>query len=152
MPDWVAKPVAADITRFYPAAAKATKLEGSATITCRVDDEGRLGQCQLLREAPEGAGFGQAALSLADTFQMKPLDKEGRATAGQDVRIPFKFALPAPAAPVALVDRPAQPGRLAEARPATAASTATGRLSKQLISGADHGWVSYGAPDFWPVR
>ena len=42
------------------------------------------------------AGFGAAALGLADRFQMKPRDRNGLATAGQDVRIPFKFALPTP--------------------------------------------------------
>jgi TonB family protein len=99
MPDWIARPDGADIARFYPTAAKAAKLEGRATIACRVDDEGRLGKCQLINEAPAGAGFGDAALALADRFQMKPVDRNGMATAGQDVRIPFKFALPsAPAA------------------------------------------------------
>jgi TonB family protein len=62
-----------------------------------VDGQGRLTRCQTITEAPEGAGFGQAALALADYFQMKPVDREGRATAGQAVRIPMKFALPAAA-------------------------------------------------------
>jgi TonB family protein len=94
LPDWIARPDMADVVRFYPPAAAAAKQEGRATITCRVDGQGRLGKCQMISEAPEGAGFGDAALALADRFQMKPLDKEGRPTAGQDVRIPFKFALP----------------------------------------------------------
>jgi protein TonB len=99
LPDWILRPDGVDVMRFYPTAAKAAKLEGRATITCRVDGEGRLGKCQLINEAPAGAGFGDAALALADRFQMKPVDKNGMATAGQDVRIPFKFTLPsAPAA------------------------------------------------------
>jgi TonB family protein len=99
LPDWILRPDMADVMRFYPTAAKAAKLEGRATIACHVDGEGRLGKCQLINEAPVGAGFGDAALALADRFQMKPVDQNGMATAGQKVRIPFKFALPsAPAA------------------------------------------------------
>jgi len=95
LPDWILKPDMADVVRFYPPAAKAAGQEGRATIACRVDGEGRLGTCQLINEAPVGAGFGDAALALAARFQMKPVDKNGVATAGQDVRIPFMFLLPA---------------------------------------------------------
>lgn len=98
MPDWMAKPDAVDVRAFYPPAAKAANLDGRATIACRVDGAGKLGACQAVSEAPEGAGFGAAALALADKFQMKPLDRNGRATAGQDVRIPFRFLVPTPAA------------------------------------------------------
>lgn len=94
LPDWILKPDMADVVRHYPPAATAAGQQGRATITCRVDGDGRLGRCQLINEAPLGAGFGDAALALADRFQMKPVDRNGVPTAGQDVRIPFMFLLP----------------------------------------------------------
>lgn len=93
-PDWVQRPQAADVAWAYPADAKAAKLEGRATLACRVDGDGRLDACQVASEAPLGAGFGEAALKLAPNFQMTPVDKTGRRTAGAPVRIPLKFVLP----------------------------------------------------------
>lgn len=94
IPDWVHRPVAADVAWAYPAAAEAANLEGRATLDCRVGGEGRLANCRVAMEAPLDAGFGQAALALAPHFQMKPIDRNGRPTKGTSVRIPIRFMLP----------------------------------------------------------
>ena len=135
MPDWLLRPDGADWVRFYPAAAKAAGQEGRATIACRVDGEGRLGMCQLINEAPLGAGFGEAALALAAKFQMKPLDREGRPTSGADVRIPIRFTLPA-------AETAPAPAKVSDARRRDAG------LQLARLMGAQ---VS-GRPDIWPPR
>jgi len=90
-PVWIAKPDGADIARVYPAAAKAQGLSGQALMTCRVDGEGRLTMCAIAKQVPDGGGFGDAVLQLADRFQMEPKTKDGVATRGGEVRIPVRF-------------------------------------------------------------
>jgi TonB family protein len=135
LPDWVARPDGIDIAREYPPAAAAAKQEGRAVITCRVDGEGRLNTCQLINEAPLGAGFGDAALRLAGQFQMKPIDKNGQPTAGQDVRIPFKFLLSSG-------DAVAAPAKVSDAND----------LRARLQLAQSYGVRISGRPDFWPPR
>ena len=50
---------------YYPAAAKAAAIEGSATLTCTRNAHMALKGCVLTSETPAGQGFGQAALVLA---------------------------------------------------------------------------------------
>ena len=91
-PEWTSRPGPADIAAVYPPEAKAAGASGRATIVCRVAADGRLQGCHIASEDP--FGFGQAALKLADRFQMKPRSKSGVATAGAEIRIPFRFAPP----------------------------------------------------------
>jgi TonB family protein len=93
-PDWATKPTVQDLARFYPPEAEKTKLEGMAVIDCRVTIEGKLTNCKVVREGPEQAGFGQAAIQLSEYFQMKPATLNGKPTAGGVVRIPLKFSAP----------------------------------------------------------
>jgi TonB family protein len=100
-PDWAQRPTGEDLKWAYPPAALAERLEGRATLACGVDAGGRLIGCTVASEAPAAAGFGQAALALSPSFQMKPLSKDGVATGGGAVRIPIRFmpANPAPPQP-----------------------------------------------------
>jgi TonB family protein len=54
-----------DILAFYPAAAKAATIEGSATINCQITPHGARRDCTLVSENPAGEGFGKAALDVA---------------------------------------------------------------------------------------
>ncbi|MET0274983.1 MAG: TonB family protein, partial [Phenylobacterium sp.] len=94
-PDWIQRPLPADVAGAYPAAALAQRLEGRAIIACRVDGAGTLSRCAVVAETPPGAGFGEAALALAPTFRMKAQDRAGAATYDANVRIPILFRLPA---------------------------------------------------------
>jgi len=100
-PDWVQRPTGADLVRFYPAEAVKQKLPGDATMECRVETTGLLSGCHVLRQSPEGAGFGDAALKMTDLFRMKPKTRDGRPVAGGVVRIPvaFRIARPTPIPP-----------------------------------------------------
>ncbi len=93
LPDWMARPSAEDLVRFYPPEALKTSQSGMARLECTVVANGRLGDCSVSEEAPTDAGFGQAALQLATFFQMKPVSRDGVAVAGSHVVIPIRFAL-----------------------------------------------------------
>jgi protein TonB len=55
----------------------------------------------VLRAAPQGEGFGEAALALTPLFRMKPMSRDGQPVAGGIVRVPiaFRSAGPAPTPP-----------------------------------------------------
>jgi TonB family protein len=109
-PDWLKKPGPADVARVYPAAAAKAGLDGRAVIGCKFTPTGLLRDCAVKSEAPDGAGFGAAALRLAEVFQARPLGRDGDQVGGRPVSIPFIFqrpgatpvsyAAPAPAASV----------------------------------------------------
>ncbi len=92
-PDWVRRPDANDLARFYPSRALADGTEGSATIECTVQANGRLSDCSVVSETPSGAGFGRASLQLAPRFQMRPQTRDGAPVGGARVRIPIGWRL-----------------------------------------------------------
>ena len=92
-PKWLERPSGADIQRVWPKAAGAQP--GRATMTCRVDGEGRLEKCAVVSEAPDASGFGQAVLQLAPSFRMAGEDPDGVAVKGREIRIPVRFTPPA---------------------------------------------------------
>jgi TonB family protein len=53
------------VLAFYPPAAKAAGVEGSAVIRCGHDEHLAVKDCVLVSEAPAGQGFGAAALAMA---------------------------------------------------------------------------------------
>lgn len=92
-PDWSSRPSRSDLVRFYPAKALSLELDGTAVMRCHVGRTGGLSACAIMREAPQGAGFGNAALQMMPLFQMKPMGLNGRPVAGGIVRIPVRFKL-----------------------------------------------------------
>jgi TonB family protein len=93
-PDWSSRPNGSDLVRLYPREALAMGRGGMAVIQCRVEKTGALSGCAILREGPQGSGFGQASLRMAPLFQMKPMSKNGSPVAGGIVRIPIRFEIP----------------------------------------------------------
>lgn len=59
---------------------------------CRVTVEGCLAGCRLLSEEPKGAGFGESALKIADTFHVTPPMRDGRPIEGR-ITIPIEWRL-----------------------------------------------------------
>ncbi len=92
-PDWSRLPNASDLVRFYPRRESVLGQGGMAVMRCRVERTGTLSACAIVREEPQGAGFGSAVLHMARLFQMKPMSVDGRPVAGGIVMIPVKFKL-----------------------------------------------------------
>lgn len=88
--DWLKKPTAGSLLAVWPTAAYKTGKGGRAVIHCKVGLEGGLFDCKVLEEAPAGAGFGAAGLTLTPQFLMKPATKDGIPFVS-DVTIPLKF-------------------------------------------------------------
>ena len=93
-PDWAEKPTGEDMERFYPKRAVTEKRGGKALLLCKVTATGSLVGCRAKEEAPEGYGFGEAALSLSKMFRMKPKTVDGKPVAGGDITIPIVFSVP----------------------------------------------------------
>ncbi|MFT4252175.1 MAG: TonB family protein [Caulobacter sp.] len=115
-PDWLRKPTADQMARYYPDKAQRLEIGGSAIIRCKVGEAGRLTDCEVLKEAPEGIGFGKAALLLSREFEMTPPPPE--LVGVKDVTIPITFAAPPPSPrlepPVALTQAGARIARVFE--------------------------------------
>jgi TonB family protein len=90
-PDWLRRPSADDISRYYPPAARDHDISGHVRVQCRLANDGVLTDCVVLSETPTGYGFGEAALNVASRFQMRPGTRDGQPIAGQIV-IPITFA------------------------------------------------------------
>ena len=58
---------------------RADPVRGRVRLECEVRTDGRLEDCRILSETPEGAGFGAAALSGASRARVPPNRRGGRA-------------------------------------------------------------------------
>ena len=88
-PRWLRQP--RDLARYYPARALARGETGSVLLNCRVDVGGAL-HCSVVSETPEGWGFGDAALRIAQDYRMVPAMRDGVAVEGRyRMRVPFEM-------------------------------------------------------------
>lgn len=100
-PVWASAAGFDDLAAAYP--AKGGGGEGYAATHCRVErsgrDAGTLHSCQVIKEAPQGQGFGKAALTLMPRFRVMPA---ALARAPQEaplwVDVPVRLVPPAEAA------------------------------------------------------
>jgi TonB family protein len=74
--NWLAFPSEAD-QAAVEAKVKDRTVGGRAVMQCAVEDDGSLSKCRLLRETPQGSGYGGALLSLAPKYRHKPPGKSG---------------------------------------------------------------------------
>lgn len=68
--DWVEEPSAATIRRQAPALPAFLRMAGGAHLACGIGAFNRLDHCKVEVEAPQGLGFGRAALGLAGYYRV----------------------------------------------------------------------------------
>ena len=89
-PPWIRRPSADDQARLAPSRAMDQNQSGRAGVDCQISGSGQLTDCSVT-EDPAGWGFGQAALSLARLYLAAPQTSDRKPTAGQRVKINFRF-------------------------------------------------------------
>lgn len=57
--------------KHYPAAARQAALDGLVVVDVLINESGQVLEAQVIRESPEGQGFGIAALDTAKTFEFE---------------------------------------------------------------------------------
>lgn len=88
-PDWLSRPDAADLDRYYPERAKEEGVNGRATISCRLTARGTLTACSVVSETPAGFGFGQATIRAAGRFRARPQTVDGKPVEGGTIQVPL---------------------------------------------------------------
>jgi len=89
---WLQQPNGNDYARYFPSRALERGQEGSVTVDCLVDGNGRI-SCTVVNEDPPGWGFGEATLRIARQFQVAPQTADGRATSGGRIRRTIRWNL-----------------------------------------------------------
>ena len=94
LPNWVESgPSATDVRDAYPGPAYAEGVQGLVMLVCRILENRRLA-CVVDREAPQGYGFGDAALRLSRLIVTKPLSGDPRLLVGSRIAVPIRFTQP----------------------------------------------------------
>jgi TonB family protein len=75
---------------IWPAAARMAGIGGKVVLTCKVDVHGLAETCRVAYEAPQGKGFGEAALALRPTFKLPPRQgPNGPVEANMNIAVEF---------------------------------------------------------------
>jgi hypothetical protein len=80
----------------FPNPAFAKRIQGWATVVCRINTGGGLEDCKAEDEEPAGWGFGDAAVRIAEReVRLGLKDRQGQPTPGRQFRFTHQFFLPA---------------------------------------------------------
>ncbi len=86
-PRFVRGPLQSELRALHPREAFRRRQGGSVQLDCRLGADGRLNRCRVASEAPQGMGFGQAALAAAQYFRFRPAVRDGRPIDGAEIRV-----------------------------------------------------------------
>lgn len=95
-PIWLSLPKAHDFAISPSDKARLAQQSGSAVLQCKVNGEGWLENCTLLKEWPDGFDYGQAALKMSRLFRMESLTTDGKPTTGRTINLNIEFPKPFP--------------------------------------------------------
>lgn len=77
------RPSAAQMSALYPQRALDRGLSGRTDLSCVVDTQGMLQECQVTAETPPAEGFAPAAIRAAPYFRLTPRTVDGRPEASR---------------------------------------------------------------------
>lgn len=82
------------VQRLFPAAAVARGVKtGRGVADCRVTPQGALTDCTPLPATPDGLGFSEAAVQVAQVMKLNPWTDAGGPVDGVRLRLPIRFKL-----------------------------------------------------------
>ena len=90
----VTRPTRRQVMGYFPAQARRDGQPGRALVRCTVEADGELDGCRVLKETPEGRGFGAAAVELVEALYRAPTTDRTGATTGRPAIVWVDFALP----------------------------------------------------------
>lgn len=69
-------------------------LQGRAVVRCVAADDGHLTSCVILSETPEGQGFGEATVRIAqDILRVSTTTPDGASSVGAHVTVPIEWRI-----------------------------------------------------------
>ncbi len=71
-PELIAPPTISQLVDVWPTDALVNHRPGAVSLDCEITSTGKSDDCKIVKEFPEGAGFGSAALRLAPSLLFKP--------------------------------------------------------------------------------
>lgn len=80
----------------YPLGAQRAGVGGRVVLLCRIKSDGGLEDCTAQSEAPQGYGFGAAAVKSEGAFRLAPKAKDGSPTAGRMFQFNMNFGIGPP--------------------------------------------------------
>jgi hypothetical protein len=86
---WVKKPNDSDIFARFPEAAFRERLSGVTLLECTATATGKLADCAIVEEVPEGKGFAAASIAVMDLYEFGPRDRITPEIVGRKVRVPI---------------------------------------------------------------
>jgi TonB family protein len=89
---WTRAPTLAQVSAAYPEKARAAHVGGLVTLDCTFEQGGRVRDCEVAEETPQGYDFGRAARSLASDFVGPGTLPDGRSTAGDTTQFVVAFS------------------------------------------------------------
>lgn len=87
---WIRRPHNLQFAERYPRELRAHPINGVVELACSVREDFVL-SCAVSREMPEGRGFGPAALSLAERFEIAPVLLNGTSARGLRLCLRLNF-------------------------------------------------------------
>ena len=84
-------PSRGQLRQLHPREAFRQRLNGRASLACRIRLDTRLEACRLVDETPPGRGFGQAALAASVHFRFRPPTRDGRPVEGREITVGVEF-------------------------------------------------------------
>jgi TonB family protein len=88
---YVYRPDPSSVEHFFPKHALAKGVSGSVLLRCTATATGGLKDCVVVAEAPNGWGFGEAAVRSASMFDLDPRLSDGTSIEGRTVPFPIRF-------------------------------------------------------------